>query len=94
MWDHNGNPLPLPTGFPVPRAHFRLILVTHDESTFYQNDERKTHWAHSSSTPTPKQKGNGQSLMVSDFLTVEWGRLCHGKKCVFQFYSPVLLLLI
>ena len=96
-WDHNGNPLPLPTGFPVPGARFHLILITHDESTFYQNDERKTHWAHASSTPTPKQKGNGQSLMVSDFLTVEWGRLCHGKKCGFLFYSsshPALLSLI
>ncbi|KAH8983234.1 hypothetical protein EDB92DRAFT_1951794 [Lactarius akahatsu] len=72
-WDNNGNPLPLPTG-----SGGRLILVTHDESTFYQNDERKTHWAHSSTTATPKPKGNGQSLMVPNFLTIEWGCLCHG----------------
>ena len=83
-WDNDGNPLPLPTSF---GGHARLILVTHDESTFYQNDERKTHWAHSSSTPTPKPKGNGQSLMISDFLTVEWGRLCHGNECVFSFFT-------
>lgn len=68
MWDHNGNILLLPSGFPVPRAHFHLILVAHNKSTFYQNDERKTHWANLSSTA--KQKGNRQSLMVSDFLTV------------------------
>lgn len=86
-WDNDGNLLPLPT---VP--HSRLILVTHDESTFYQNDERKTHWVHSSTTATPKPKGNGQSLMVSDFLTVEWGRLCDGNECVSSFPPPCVYL--
>lgn len=87
LWDHNGNLLPFPTSVSGSRC---LILITHDESTFYQNDERKTHWAHSSSTPTPKPKGNGQSLMVSDFLTVEWGRLCHQEKCTFSFLMSCL----
>ncbi|KAH9014045.1 hypothetical protein EDB85DRAFT_2157659 [Lactarius pseudohatsudake] len=81
LWDNDGNLLPLPNGFPVwhvPGANgrFRLILVTHDESTFFQNDLRKTHWTHGSNKPTPRQKGDGQSIMVSDFLTSEWGRLC------------------
>ena len=87
QWDHDGNLLPLLASFPVPGP---LILITHDESTFYQNDERKTHWAHSSSTPTPKPKGNGQSLMVSDFLTIKWGRLCHQEKCAFSFLTSCL----
>ena len=87
-WNNDGNPLPLPTGFPVAGGRFRLILITHDESTFFQNDERKTHWAHSSATATPKPKGNGQLLMVSDFLTVEWGRLVHGTEYV--FFPPLL----
>ena len=34
-WDNDGNELPRPTGFPIAD---RLIPVTHDESTFYQND--------------------------------------------------------
>jgi hypothetical protein len=38
LWDNDSNLLPLPKGFPVPGFRFRLILVTHDESTFYQND--------------------------------------------------------
>jgi hypothetical protein len=84
-WDNDGNLLPLPSGFPIPGGRFHLILITHDESTFFQNDERKTHWVHSSTTATPKPKGNGQSLMVSDFLTVEWGRLRHGTECVSSF---------
>ncbi|KAI0280561.1 hypothetical protein BC826DRAFT_924333 [Russula brevipes] len=76
-WDHNGTELPRPNGFPVPGAigRFRLILVTHDESTFFQNDERNTGWSHTTSKSLPKAKGNGQSLMVSDFLTPDWGRL-------------------
>jgi hypothetical protein len=64
------------TGFPVPHGQcFRLILITHDESTFYETDRRKTVWAHKSDKAVPLKKGEGVSLMASDFLTVEWGRL-------------------
>jgi hypothetical protein len=81
-WDHDGTELPRPNGFPVPGAigRFRLILVTHDESTFFQNDERNTGWSHATSKSKPKAKGNGQSLMVSDFLTPDWGRLRDGDE--------------
>ena len=81
-WDNDGTELPRPNGFPVPGAigRFRLILVTHDESTFFQNDERNTGWSHESSKSKPKAKGNGQSLMVSDFLTPDWGRLRDGDE--------------
>jgi hypothetical protein len=67
--------LPRPNRFPVPGAigRFCLILVTHDESTFFQNDERTTGWNHVTSKSKLKAKGNGQSLMVSDFLTLDWG---------------------
>ena len=80
LFDNDGNPLPPPTGFVLPPSinanhRFRLILVTHDESTFFQNDERKNVWAPKDELAPPKPKGDGQSLMVSDFLTVEWGRL-------------------
>jgi hypothetical protein len=64
------------TGFPVPPGQrFRLILVTHDESTFYETDRWKTVWAHKSDKAVPLKKGEGISLMPSEFLTVEWGRL-------------------
>lgn len=81
-WDHDGTELPRPIGFPVAGAigRFRLILVTHDESTFFQNDERNTGWSHAASKSKPKAKGNGQSLMVSDFLTPDWGRLRDGDE--------------
>jgi hypothetical protein len=81
-WDHNGAKLPCPNGFSVAGAigRFRLILVIHDESTFFQNDERNTGWSHATSKLNPKAKGNGQSLMVSDFLTSDWGRLHDGDE--------------
>ena len=79
IWDDNGNPLPQASNLR------RLILITHDESTFFQNDERKTCWNHQASQPTPKPKGEGQSLMVSDFLMAEWGHLCDDNRCVLFF---------
>ena len=82
QWDHDGTELPCPNGFLVPGAfgRFRLILVTHDESTFFQNNERNTGWSRASSKSKPKAKGNGQSPMVSDFLTSDWGRLRDGNE--------------
>ena len=68
-----------------PSASFRflpLIFVTHNESAFFQNNERKTCWSHQDSWPTPKPKGDEQLLMVLDFLTAEWGCLCNGDRCV------------
>ncbi len=60
QWDNNGCELPRPNGFPVPNGPlFQLVLVTHDESTFYQNDCRKIAWAQTTSRPTPQPKGEG-----------------------------------
>ena len=81
-WDHDGSELPCPNGFPVAGAIgcFCLILVTHDKSTFFQNDEHNMGWSHTSSKSKLKAKGNGQTLMVSDFLTPDWGRLHDGNE--------------
>lgn len=75
-YDTDGNILSKPQGFPVQQGHrFELILVTHDESTFFANDRRKTKWVHPSQGPEPERKGEGMSLMVSNFLVSQWGRL-------------------
>ncbi|EJD06381.1 uncharacterized protein FOMMEDRAFT_75839, partial [Fomitiporia mediterranea MF3/22] len=52
-----------------------IILVTHDESTFYANDQKQTVWTHKSATPKPAVKGEGVSIMISDFCTPEKGWL-------------------
>jgi hypothetical protein len=64
--------------------------VTHDESVFYQNDQRKTAWVHDSDKAKLKPKGDGQSIMVSDFLTPDWGRLCDGDECVLSYLFSLL----
>ncbi|EEB89585.1 hypothetical protein MPER_12299, partial [Moniliophthora perniciosa FA553] len=75
-FDNDGNILCTPAGFAVPQGpRFRLILVTHDESTFYQCDRHKILWQHKNAVLAPERKGEGESLMVLDFLTPEWGRL-------------------
>lgn len=46
-YDDDGNVDSTPMGFPVPQGQrFHLVLVTHDESTFYANDRRKSMWTH------------------------------------------------
>jgi hypothetical protein len=75
-YDNDGNREGELNGFPVSSGQrFRLILVTHDESTFYETDRWKSVWTHRSDKAVPLKKGEGASLMASDFLTVEWGRL-------------------
>ena len=56
----------------ILHSYYISTLVTHDESVFYQNDIHKTHWIASTSKATPLPKGDGQSIMISDFLTSEW----------------------
>ena len=81
IYDNDGNILSTPTGFPVAQGvRFRLILVTHDESTFYENDRRKIHWINDETKAVAEKKGEGQSIMASDFLTSEWGRLKYGDE--------------
>ncbi|KAH8980099.1 hypothetical protein EDB92DRAFT_1805929, partial [Lactarius akahatsu] len=59
-----------------------LILITHDKSMFFQNDQRKICWDHEGSSKTLGPKGDGQSLMVSDFLSADWGCLRNDNRCV------------
>jgi len=81
IYNNDRNVVSIPTGFPVPQGvRFRLILVTHDESTFYENDRRKTLWINDNTKAVAEKKGEGQSIMVSEFLTSEWGRLKNGDE--------------
>ena len=81
-WDDVGNELPQPLGFPVLRAigQFQLVLITHDESTFYQNNQHQIYWACPGTNGVPKVKGEGLTLMVSDFLTADWDPLHDDKR--------------
>jgi hypothetical protein len=50
----------------------KLVLVTHDESTFYANDGQEYMWFKENENVLRK-KGQGQSIMVSEFQCP-----CHG----------------
>lgn len=78
--------LPPPCGFHVPEAagHFQLVLIMHNESTFFQNNQCKIGWDCEGSSKASKLKGDGQSLMILDFLTTEWGCLCNDNRCVLR----------
>lgn len=51
----------------------KLVMVTHDESTFYANDYKVTVWL-GQNEHVLRKKGLGGSLMVSEFLCP-----CHGS---------------
>ncbi|KAG2074894.1 hypothetical protein BDR04DRAFT_1126601 [Suillus decipiens] len=56
----------------------RVVVWFHDESTFYANDRRKQCWVHDSEGAVPQPKGEDTSLMVADFVSVDYGFL-HSK---------------
>ena len=91
-WDNAGVETK-PVGFNLPGINgcFRIIPMTHDESTFHANDERKTRWIHESQKAAPERKGEGASIMISDFLTSEWGRLtsADGTECVILSFGLI-----
>jgi hypothetical protein len=81
IYGNDGNVLSIPTGFAVPQGvHFWLILVTHDESIFYENDCRKIHWTPKDAKAITEEKVEVQSIMVSKFLTSKWGWLVYGEE--------------
>ncbi|KIJ35540.1 hypothetical protein M422DRAFT_180562 [Sphaerobolus stellatus SS14] len=53
----------------------KVVLITHNESTFYANDWCPKQWIHSSEKPAPVQKGEGVSIIVSDFYSPDLGWL-------------------
>ena len=50
-----------------------IVWVSHDESIFYSNDDGGKGWG-SEDHPDIHKKGNGRSIMVSDFICP-----CHGR---------------
>jgi hypothetical protein len=53
-----------------------------DESTFYANDRRHSGWKHIDAGSDPRPKGEGTSIMISDFVSADrgWCRSLDGKE--------------
>ena len=90
MYDNNGNKAKDPTGIDLAQGKKQIILVTHDESTFYDHNHWETFWQYPDSVK-PVPKGDGQSLIVSDFLTFEWGRLTYRDMYVLIYSNAYML---
>ena len=86
-FNNDGVCIGLPSGTCPDGKPYRLIVATHDESTLFGNDRNKIGWIHVSFKAKPEAKGQGQSIMVSDFLTPEWGRLVHGEEAQLLFHA-------
>ncbi|KAJ3522656.1 hypothetical protein NMY22_g11792 [Coprinellus aureogranulatus] len=89
-YGNDGEIVSMPEGFKLnnPATPFELVLVTHDESTFYENDRRNLCWSHENDKPVPMRKGEGASIMVSDFLTLKWGRLVFQDRETGEVIDP------
>lgn len=93
-YDNDGNWIRMPEGNQPNGQPYRLVLVTHDESTFYGNDRCPLGWIHPDFKAKPLPKGEGESIMVSDFLTPDWGRLVNGEEWVLSFFFCLFYILI
>ncbi|KIO26701.1 hypothetical protein M407DRAFT_74171 [Tulasnella calospora MUT 4182] len=78
----------------VQSPHPPLLLtipITHDESTFYAHDQRKRRWVNASEGAVPVRKGEGTSIMVSDFCSPNlpggWLRSKDGKRKARVFFK-------
>jgi len=60
-----------------------VTVWRHDESTFYANDRRQSGWVEKGAGATPQPKGEGESIMISDFVSPEYGwcKSPDGKEC-------------
>jgi len=79
LYDKDGATVKEPDLLPGEK---QLWFYTHDESTFYANDQRKTQWTHKNDDMVPQPKDSGASIMVSEFLSPDEGRLMHEGKWV------------
>ncbi|OAD74392.1 hypothetical protein PHYBLDRAFT_111766, partial [Phycomyces blakesleeanus NRRL 1555(-)] len=66
MEEYSGDNMEVVEEPKVLHGEKKLVLVTHDKSTFYAYDRREKNWLDNKENPLPK-KGQGQSIMVSEF---------------------------
>lgn len=71
-------------GEEICNTDWPLCIWFHDKSTFYANDCRKSRWVYKDVSAAPYVKGEGSSLMVVDFVSVDhgWLKSPDGKELV------------
>ncbi|KAJ7187586.1 hypothetical protein GGX14DRAFT_580946 [Mycena pura] len=69
----------------------RVIFWYHDESIFYAHDRSRKSWYHKDAPAKPYAKGEGHSLMVSDFVSSDFGwspTSLDGTRSARRFLKP------
>ncbi len=68
----------------------KVVCWFHDESVFYAHDRRKSTWVHKDAHAKPYAKGDGASLMVSDFVSADFGwlRSPDEKRSARKIFKP------
>jgi hypothetical protein len=66
------------------------VVWVQDESVFHGNDRCDLYWVHKDEKATPKPKGEGASLMVTDFVSADYGwlRSPDGKVEARRLFRP------
>ena len=88
VWDTDNITQPVDPSLRSPIRH--SVLWYNDQCIFYMNDRRKCRWVHATEKPVPLPKGEGISLMVSDFISPDYGWLCSpgGTKSARVLFRP------
>jgi hypothetical protein len=74
QWDQDGQEeLPVEN---TSTTEPHTIFWCHNKSIFYAHDCHKLQWVHKGETATPYAKGEGHSLMVTDFMSADYSWLC------------------
>ena len=92
QYDQDGDPV----FGPKESGSLCLILMTHDESTFYANGCQKTKGTHASDKVEPEKKGEGVLIMIfyESFWFTKLGLVCSPGLAVSKIFNNFLSLLI
>ena len=71
------------TEVPLSPGVHPVTVWQHNESTFYANDCCQSGWVEKGAGAKPQPKGEGESVMISDFVSPEYGwcKSPNGKEC-------------
>lgn len=55
-----------------PSTTRQVVVWNHDKLTYYANDKQKIKWVHKSEKAVPYAKGEGASLIVANFVSLNY----------------------
>lgn len=71
-WDDATGAMIMPQ---LPEGRREVVVWFYDQSIFYAHDRKRTRWVHVSERAKPGKKGEGVSIMVSEYISAKYGYL-------------------